>query len=115
MPAVKLHPGNKFIAGQSMNNTIVVHSATGDYRRQGKRFIGHNNSGYAIQPGFSTDGKYIMSGSSDGDLFFWEWKSAKLYRKIKAHDGVCMAALWSQLHSSRVISCGWDKTIKIWE
>ena len=116
VPAVTVDPSGKFFAGQSMNNTIIVYQATGDFKYQAKRrFLGHNNAGYAIQPAFSTDGKYLMSGSSDGRIHFWDWKSTKLYRSLKAHDGVCMSAVWHPTQSSRIITCGWDSLIKMWE
>ncbi len=116
VPAVAIHPSGEYFAGQSMNNTIVVYQATGKFLYQGKRrFFGHSSAGYSIQPGFSTDGKYLVSGSSDGQLHFWDWKSTKLYRSLKAHEGVCMDTVWHPHHPSRVISCGWDSTIKLWD
>jgi pre-mRNA-processing factor 17 len=99
-----------------MNNSISVYQAFGEYRSQSnKKFYGHSSAGYAIQPGFSPDGKYIMSGSSDGQLYFWDWKSSKMYRNFKAHDGVCMGSLWHPSAPSKVVSWGWDGDIKLWE
>ncbi len=116
VPAVTVDPSGNFFAGQSMNNSIVVYEAHGQYRYQSKkRYSGHSSAGYAIQPGFSSDGKYLASGSSDGSVFFWDWKSTKLYRSMKAHDGVCMSAVWHPTHSSRVLTAGWDSRIKLWE
>lgn len=116
VPAVALDPTGRFLAGQAMNNSIIVYQATGEYKFQGnKKFRGHQSSGYAIRPEFSTDGKYIASGSTDGSVFFWDWKTTKLYRSFKAHEGVCMSVVWHPSHPSRFISCGWDSTIKLWE
>ena len=116
IPAVALHPSGKFFVGQSMNNSLVTFQGFGEFRLQGgRRFQSHSNIGYAIQPGFSPDGKFLMSGSSDGALYFWNWKSQKMYRNIKAHEGVCMGSLWNPARSSSVISWGWDGRIKLWE
>jgi len=116
VPAVSVHPSGSSFACQSMSNSIVVYQAFGEYRSQSnKKFFGHSNMGYAIQPGFSPDGKFLMSGSSDGQLFFWDWKSCKMYRKLKAHQGVCMGSLWHPSTASQILSWGWDGSIKLWE
>jgi pre-mRNA-processing factor 17 len=116
VPAVTVHPSEKFFAGQSMNNSIIVYQATDPFKYQGnRRFYGHANTGYAIRPGFSVDGKYLSSGSCDGSVFFWDWRSGKMYRSFKAHDGVCMSSIWHPLSSSRIATCGWDGLIKLWE
>ena len=116
VPAVAVHPNGQHFVGQSMNNTIVTYQATGQFRFESKKkFFGHANAGYAIQPSFSHDGKYLVSGGSEGSVHFWDWKSTKLYRSLKAHDGVCMGAVWHPKHASRVVTCGWDNLIKLWD
>jgi pre-mRNA-processing factor 17 len=116
VPAVTLHPNQPYLVGQSMNNSIIVYQTSDLFVYQSKkRFFGHSNTGYAIRPGFSNDGKFLTSGSSDGSVFFWDWKSAKMYRSFKAHDGVCMGSVWQPLTTSRMATCGWDGLIKLWE
>lgn len=117
MPAVTLHPSGAFFAGQSLNNQIDVYSARDKFKLQRKKvFKGHSNAGYACQIGFSPNGQYVMSGDADGRLVFWDWKSTKLYKKLRAHDrGPCMGAVWHPLEPSKVVSCGWDGLIKYWD
>jgi pre-mRNA-processing factor 17 len=117
MPSVTAHPTEPFVAGQSMDNKIVVYSAGEKVKWiRKKNFKGHNNSGYACQIGFSLNGQFIMSGDGLGQLFFWDWKTGKIYRKFQAHDGgPCMNTIWHPLHANRVATCGWDGFIKIWE
>jgi pre-mRNA-processing factor 17 len=117
IPSVSVHPSHAFFAGQSMDNKIVVYSC-GDKVRQitKKTFVGHNNSGYACKIDFSPNGKYVVSGDGLGQVYFWDWKTTKCYRKFHAHDnGPCMAAVWHPLFPSRVATCGWDGLIKIWD
>lgn len=117
IPSITPHPTQQFLAGQSMDNKIVVYSSGEKVKPiRKKTFKGHNNSGYACQIGFSPNGKFIMSGDGHGQLYFWDWKSGKIYRKFQAHDGgPCMATVWHPLHANRVATCGWDGFIKIWE
>ena len=117
IPTLTNHPTQSFVAGQSMDNKVVVFSSGEKIKPiRKKTFRGHNNSGYACQIGFSLNGKFIFSGDGFGQLYFWDWKSGKIYRKFEAHTGgPCMAAVWHPLHANRVASCGWDGFIKIWE
>jgi pre-mRNA-processing factor 17 len=117
IPSVTLHPSGEFFAGQSMDNTIVVYQCGDKFRQMRKKlFKGHQNAGYACQVGFSPDGRFLMSGDGDGKLWFWDWKTTKLYRKIQAHDhGVCMGAVWNPIQPSGVATCGWDGSIRYFE
>ena len=55
---------------------------------------------------------YDLSGDTDGRLWFWDWKSSKVFRKIKCHDQVCISAIWHPFVPSAVATCSWDGTIK---
>lgn len=119
IPSVSLHPSGAYIAGQSMNNTIVVYSAKGEkgVKQIKKRvFRGHNNTGYACQVGFSANGHFLLSGDGLGQLYVWDWKTTRVLRKFHAHDsGPCIGAQWHPLHPNMLATCGWDGLIKIWE
>jgi pre-mRNA-processing factor 17 len=80
-----------------------------------KKFTGHINAGYSIGLDFSPDGKFLVSGDSEGKAYFWDWKTCKLYRTINCHQGVCISAQWHPIEPSKIATCGWDNLIKLWD
>lgn len=77
---------------------------------------GHTIAGYACVPCFSPNGKFLCSGDGEGKLYFWDWKSGKMYNKYKAHDnGPTIGTAWHPIEPSLVASCGWDGIIKLWD
>ncbi|GIL86051.1 hypothetical protein Vretimale_9079 [Volvox reticuliferus] len=118
MPAVTTHPSNNYLLMQSLDNQVLTYMIKdGRFKSQkNKTFKGHNTAGYACQVNTSPDGKYVMSGDSEGRCFFWEWGAPqKIVRTIKAHDAVCIGCEWNPLESSKVATCGWDGLIKYWD
>lgn len=116
MPAVTLHPKEKWLACQSLDNQIVVYSARDRFRCNRKKvFRGHLVAGYACEVGFSPDGRFISSGDSEGRMWFWDWKTCRVLKKFKAHDKVVIGHVWHPHETSKVFTCSWDGTIKLWD
>ena len=116
MPAVTLSPNQQWLACQSLDNQIMIYSAKDRFRlNTKKRFVGHANGGYACQPNFSPDGRFLMSGDADGKCIFWDWKSRRIFKTLKAHDKVTIGCEWHPLETSKVATCSWDGTIKYWD
>jgi pre-mRNA-processing factor 17 len=72
-------------------------------------------SGYACGLDFSPDMSYLISGDADGHLVIWDWKTTRVFEKIKAHDNVCIDAKWHWHEKSRVLTAGWDNVVKLWD
>lgn len=118
MPAMALSPNKQTVLAQSLDNQVVSYTVSKDRFKQNRKktFKGHNTAGYACQVGFSPDGKYVISGDGEGRAFFWEWAHPfKIVRTIKAHEGVCIAAAWHPMETSKVVTAGWDGQIKLWD
>ena len=47
--------------------------------------------------------------------YFWDWKTCKIFKSFRAHDGVCIGMDWHPLETSKVATCGWDGVIKYWD
>lgn len=68
MPVIAKHPSDRFWAGQSLDNQIVVYQAGDRFAQQRKkRFSGHSIAGYACDIAFSPNGKFIASGDGNGE------------------------------------------------
>ncbi|CAL5421344.1 unnamed protein product [Camellia sinensis] len=113
MPSISLHPNTNWLAAQSLDNQILIYSTRERFQlNKKKRFAGHIVAGYACQVNFSPDGRFVMSGDGEGKCWFWDWKSCKVFRTLKCHEGVCIGCEWHPLEQSKVATCGWDGLIK---
>lgn len=116
MPAVGVHPSQRWLLMQSLDNQILTYSSKDKFRLNNKKiFKGHLNAGFAIQPNMSPDGRYVISGDHEGRLWIWDWKTTQRVFMKPAHDKVLIYSEWHPYESSRVISSSWDGTIKLWD
>jgi len=115
-PFVAVHPNGKWFCGQSMDNKVKVYGAINKFKENKKKhFKGHLSAGYACQIDFSPDGRFMVSGDANGRAFFWDWKTSKIYRRMKCHDEVCLGVTWHPVMQSKVATCSWDGLIKLWD
>ena len=117
LPVITMHPSEKFLLGQSLDNKIVVYQAGERYAPQRKKkFEGHNVAGYACDIAVSPDGRFVCSGDSNGKLFFWDFKRTRKLQQYRAHDrGPTIGCVWHPVEPSTMFSCGWDGVIKMWQ
>ncbi|XP_010682562.2 uncharacterized protein LOC104897393 isoform X2 [Beta vulgaris subsp. vulgaris] len=115
MPSIAVHPNTNWLAAQSLDNQILIYSTRERFQlNKKKRFAGHIAAGYACQVNFSPDGRFVMSGDGEGRMWFWDWKTCKVFRTLRCHEGVCIGCEWHPLEQSKVATCGWDGLIKYW-
>lgn len=104
---------DKFVACQSLDNQILVYGADGNFRQnKKKRFAGHTVAGYACGVAFSPDGKYISSGTGAGDVVFWDWKTGRITKRLKAHNQVVIDHVWLPNEHVSFILMTMLKTVK---
>ncbi|KZF26231.1 putative mRNA splicing factor [Xylona heveae TC161] len=110
------HPSGKYVAFQSGDNQIVVYASTDRFRQNRKKsYRGHNTAGYAVDVAISPDGQFVSSGDTGGFVCFWDWKTCKMYHKIKASDGPVVATQWHPQETSKVVTGALDGLIKYWD
>ncbi|KAK5676298.1 hypothetical protein LTS10_011110 [Elasticomyces elasticus] len=114
--AAASHPSKGAVLMQSADNSIKVYS-TGEKIRANrkKEFRGHNNAGYAIDLTVSPDGGVVASGDSGGYVCFWDYKTCKMWHKIKASDSAVVAVAWHPRESSKVVTGDLNGVIKYWD
>lgn len=117
-PMVKAaaHPTKPSVLMQTSDNTIKVFN-TGEKIRANrkKEFRGHNNAGYAIDVDVSPDGGVVISGDSGGNLVCWDWKTCKLWSRVKAGDSAVVAVAWHPRESSKVVTGDLEGCVKYWD
>lgn len=115
MPVTKLHPEGKYIAAQSMDNTIMVFSAKDRYKTNKKKlFTGHNCAGFGIGIDFSPDGRTLISGDSTGNVALWDWKTCKLVKRLKVDGKAITQVCWNTKEVSKVAFAGGNGAIYYW-
>jgi pre-mRNA-processing factor 17 len=111
-----VHPSGKYVAYQSSDNQILVYGANDKFRQNRKKsYRGHNNAGTAIDIACSPDGQFLASGDSAGYICFWDWKTCKMYHKLKAGDQAINCVEWHPQETSKVITAGMDGEIRLWD
>ena len=112
------HPTKPSILLQSADNTIKVYN-TGEKIRQNRKkdFRGHNNAGYTIAIDVSPDGGIVCSGDSAGYVVFFDYKTCKMWHKIKASDSsaAVVATAWHPRESSKVVTGDLEGIVKYWD
>lgn len=116
MPSVTLSRNGKYLAFQSMDNQIKIMEPLANFRWKSKKvFRGHMVAGYACGLDFSPDMSYIISGDADGHLVVWDFKTTRMFEKLKAHSQVCMDVKWHPHETSKVLTAGWDGVVNLWD
>ncbi|GJN70572.1 mRNA splicing factor [Purpureocillium lilacinum] len=110
------HPSGKYVAYQSSDNQILVYGANDKFRQNRKKsYRGHNNAGLAIDLDCSPDGQFLASGDSAGFVCFWDWKTCKMYHKLKAGNQALTCVKWHPQETSKVATAGLDGDIRYWD
>lgn len=73
---------------------------------------GHRDGVYCLARNFSTTNQ-VASGSGDGVIKYWDLTSRQESASFKAHYGM-VSGLTVTPDSGNMLSCGDDKTIKLW-
>jgi len=63
-----------------------------------KRYTGHKNLQYALNPSFAvSQGGHVVCGSEDDCIYLWDLKTQDIVQRIEGHKGADRAAIHSPL------------------
>lgn len=115
-PCVRSHPFEPFFVAQSNGNYIAIFSLSPPFKlNKYRRYESHGVSGFPIKCVFSLDGEKLVSGSSDGSLYFYDYRSSELVRKIKAYEQACIDVAIHPVMPNVTASCSWNGEVSVFE
>jgi len=115
-PCVRYHPREASFVAQSNGNYIAIFSARPPFKlNKYMRFEGHGVWGFPVKCNFSLSGRELASGSSDGCIYFYDYKSARLLRKIEAFKEACTDVVYHPVMPNVIASCSWSGEISVFE
>ncbi|RHZ49966.1 hypothetical protein Glove_508g52 [Diversispora epigaea] len=111
--SVSVSPDGSKVLTNSRDNTLkLVDLRTYDVEQTFKA-DGYKTGANWSRSCFSPDGRYVVAGSVDGTVFYWNTQKSKLERTLKEHHNPICGVSWSP-HGSQVFSADKDRTVIIW-
>ena len=136
--SVRFAPNGKFVLAWTLDSCVRLWNYVEG--RCVKTYQGHENGRYSISGAFGIYGgnnhqeseaksdddddgtapkkapkkAYIVSGSDDGRIVWWDVISKEILQIVQAHEGVVLS-VDTREKGSVAVSGGIDKTIRIWE
>jgi len=104
----------------SLDNRLYLYEgiqAAWPWTRPSRAFSGHICAGsFYIQAGFSPDGRHVVSGSKDGNVYVWEADgSGTPLVVLRGHTKEACSVAWSCNDLGTLASCSDDATVKVWQ
>lgn len=72
-------------------------------------------SGFPIKCDFNLDGEKLVTGSSDGCIYFYNSKSSELIKKVKVYEQPCIDAVFHPSLPNVIASCSWNGDVSVME
>ncbi|GFR74824.1 WD repeat-containing protein 25 [Elysia marginata] len=114
---LKPHKDESHFLAQTHGGYIALFSTVSPYRMEkSKRFGGHKLLGYHIGFDVSPDGKLVYSGSAEGGVHVYDYRTGKLIRKLlSSSDDVIMDVACHPVLPSVAATCTWGGSIRLWQ
>ncbi|KAJ5637440.1 hypothetical protein N7490_007319 [Penicillium lividum] len=121
---VKFSPNGKYVLAWTLDGCIRMWNYVES--RVVKTFQGHVNKKHSLSGCFGVYGPsdiqyspplcFAVSGSEDGAIICWDLTSKNILQRIEGHTDVVLCVHSGILNGKRLlVSCGLDKTVRVWE
>ncbi|KAI9352491.1 WD40-repeat-containing domain protein [Zopfochytrium polystomum] len=108
--SIKANNDGKFLLVSTTGEShIIVDSFSGKVVR--KLHGISNNVQIEMEASFTPDGKYVLSGSQDGSIHFWECASGKQVARLEGHAEPCHVVLFNPRY---MMFGSADSTLGLW-
>lgn len=122
MTSVRFSRNGKFVLAWTLDSCLRLWNYVEG--RCTKTYQGHTNIKFSLTGGFGIYGgsddegeeqaAFVVSGSEDGNILWWDVQSKAILQKETGHEGVVLGVdIWDP--ESLVVSCSLDKTVRVWE
>ncbi|XP_055969662.1 WD repeat-containing protein 25 [Sorex fumeus] len=114
-PSLALHPREPVFLAQTNGNYLALFSAVWPYRMsRRRRYEGHKVEGYAVGCECSPDGDLLVTGSADGRVLLYTFRTASRARTLNAHTEACVGTTFHPALPSVLATSSWEGDVKIW-
>jgi len=111
---VRFSPNGRYILAFTLDSCIRLWDYVSGTCK--KTYQGHVNTKYSLGGAFGIGGTegFIVAGSENGDILFWDVRTKDVVQTVRGHDGVVCWVDTSPGSSRMVVSGGLDGTVRIW-
>ncbi|XP_010607419.1 WD repeat-containing protein 25 isoform X1 [Fukomys damarensis] len=114
-PSLTLHPREPVFLAQTNGNYLALFSAVWPYRMsRRRRYEGHKVEGYAVGCECSPCGDLLVTGSADGRVLMFSFRTASRACTLQGHMQACVGTTYHPVLPSVLGTCSWGGDIKIW-
>jgi COMPASS component SWD3 len=110
---VRFSPNGRYILAFTLDSCIRLWDYVSGTCK--KTYQGHVNNKYSLGGtfGVSNNEAFIVSGSEDGDIIFWDVKTKDVVQRVTGHEG---AVCWVDhcTVTGKIASGGLDGTVRMW-
>lgn len=97
-----------------LDNTIYAYNIATYHPQPVMEYKGHQNSTFYIKAALSSDGNYLLSGSSDQNAYIWNINNKYPIVRMVGHTAEVTCVAWRQDGETTVVTCSDDVKHKIW-
>ncbi|XP_064149045.1 WD repeat-containing protein 25 [Loxodonta africana] len=114
-PSLTLHPREPVFLAQTNGNYLALFSAVWPYRMsRRRRYEGHKVEGYSVGCECSPDGDLLVTGSADGRVLLYSFRTASRARTLQGHTQACVGTTFHPVLPSVLATCSWEGDVKVW-